>query len=68
MLLIAREQEVQKLQREAACSHTKENGRSAVCGQQIHNDGYVHPFCQRCFKTFPKYRPQQDQMPTSINA
>ena len=68
MLRVGREQEMQKQFREDHCSHTKENGRTAICNQQIHNDGYVHPFCQRCFKTFSKYRPQHDQMPTSVGA
>lgn len=46
--------------------HKKENGRSAIFQSQVHNDGMVHPFCSRCFKTFPARRPTQEQMSTSV--
>lgn len=52
MLRITREALAQKTAHQNACSHTKENGRSAVNGQ-VHNDGLYHPLCLRCMKEFP---------------
>jgi len=68
MLRIGREQELVKAHREASCGHTKPNGVSAICASQIHNDGYLHPFCQRCGKTWARRRPSGDLMPTSVDA
>lgn len=68
-LVAAKEQMVQKLAREAACEstgHRKENGRSALAASQVHNDGFLHPFCMRCFKTFSKRRPNHEEMSTSV--
>ena len=67
-LRVAKEQEAMKLARENSCSHTKENGRSAIAASQIHSDGFLHPFCMRCFKTFAKRRPNQAEMATSVEA
>lgn len=66
-LRVAKEQEAQKLARETNCSHTKENRRSAVADQQIHNNGMVRPFCMRCGKVWPWRRPTMDQMPTAVS-
>jgi len=65
-LRVAKEQEAQKTARENSCSHTKENGRSAVAASQIHSDGLLHPFCMRCFKTFTPRRPNHAEMPTAV--
>lgn len=45
--------------------HIKENGRSAINGQ-VHNDGFYHPICFRCFKAFPKVRPGHEQLSTAV--
>ena len=57
MLKVEMERIRQDEARQAVCGHTKENGRTAICNQQVHNDGMVHPFCQRCFKTWPPHVP-----------
>lgn len=48
-----------------ACSHTKENGRTAINGQ-VHNDGLYHPFCQRCFKTFTPVVPRGENIQNAV--
>lgn len=53
MLQIEREHIRQMDVMQTACTHTKPNGVTAICASQVHNDGMVHPFCQRCFKTWP---------------
>ncbi len=45
--------------------HKKENGRSAISGQQ-HNDGLIHPFCQRCFKQMTPYAPGKEQISNGL--
>lgn len=50
---------------QAACSHTKENGRTAINGQ-VHNDGLYHPFCQRCFKTFTPVLPRGENIQNAV--
>lgn len=67
-LRVAKEQEAQKQARENSCSHTKDNGRTAIAASQIHSDGMLHPFCMRCFKTFAPRRPNQAEMATSVEA
>lgn len=68
MVKVARENIANLERHQAACNHTKENGRSSVAQSQIHNDGYIHPFCMRCQKTFPKRRPYRDEQSTSVEA
>ena len=64
-LVIAREQEAQRLAQQAACGHVKENGRSTRVGQ-VHNDGLFHSFCQRCGHPWPAVRPTGDQLPSGV--
>lgn len=66
MIKVTMEAEAIKVRAQANCSHTKENGRSAVAQQQVHNDGYIHPFCMRCGKVFAKRRPTHEEMPTAV--
>jgi hypothetical protein len=44
---MAAEEEAQRKATQAACSHTKENGRSCIMGQ-VHSDGCYHGICFRC--------------------
>lgn len=70
MVLAARDQEALKTQREEACGmngHKKENGASAIAQGQVYNDGFLKPFCQRCFKRFPNQRPGVEQMQAHIS-
>ena len=59
MLRVEQEREAQTAAMQSHCTHTKENGITSICQQQIHNDGMVHPFCQRCFKTWPARQPSR---------
>lgn len=59
MLKVEMERVHQDEIRQSACGHTKENGRSAICASQVHNDGMVHPFCQHCFKTWEPRLPSR---------
>lgn len=65
MLRIAKEQEAQKLARQANCRHVKENGRSAINGQ-VHNDGLYHPICHHCFKEFTPVPPTGEKLQRGI--
>ena len=68
MLAIEMQAIAMKEANQAACEktgHVKENGRTAINGQ-IHNDGYYHPFCIRCFKTFKKVLPRGEFIQNSV--
>lgn len=62
----AKEQERERLIREAfknACSHTKQNGKSALGGQRLSN-GDLLLLCQRCQKTWQGA--EVDQIPPQL--
>lgn len=65
MIRMTAEQEAVRIAAQNACGHVKENGRTAIVGQ-VHNDGLYHPFCQRCMKTFPPRRPNQEQLSRAV--
>ena len=65
MVKTAREYEALVQASQDNCSHTKENGRTAISGQ-VHNDRKFHPFCQRCFKAFTPVDPTPEQMPRGM--
>jgi hypothetical protein len=51
----------QKHNREANCSHRKQNGESTIMGQ-IHSDGMRHAVCFRCQKEFPPQKVSMQDM------
>lgn len=64
-IAMIKEQEAMKAARQAACTHVKENGKTAMAGQ-IHNDGLVHLFCQRCFWEQKPFAPTHEHLTNGL--
>ena len=63
------EAKAQEQQRQMLCErntgHRKENGNTALAGQQ-HNDGLIHLFCLRCGKAMTPYVPSKEQFTNGV--